>query len=162
MAAPASSSATNVTEAILEKKTSYLFEIYQPLLQYISFCYSERRAQNLEDHNHINTIAFTKHKQKASQQNIRQSWGFSLSDCAGMLERLMLAQAQECVFENSIAKGSTPGVCAKISIGRCSLELHEKEEIAEEIEWLKSGISALATAKKSTKGVAAQLFDESY
>lgn len=36
-------------------------------------------------------------------------------ECAGMLERLMLAQAQECVFENTIAKGSTPGVCAKIS-----------------------------------------------
>ena len=36
-------------------------------------------------------------------------------ESAGMLERLMLAQAQECVFENSIAKGSTPGVCAKIS-----------------------------------------------
>jgi hypothetical protein len=26
-----------------------------------------------------------------------------------MLERLMVAQAQECVFENTIAKGSTPG-----------------------------------------------------
>lgn len=36
-------------------------------------------------------------------------------ECAGMLERLMLAQAQECVFENTIAKGSTPVVCAKIS-----------------------------------------------
>lgn len=36
-------------------------------------------------------------------------------ECAGMLERLMLAQAQECVFETSIAKGSTPGVCSKIS-----------------------------------------------
>lgn len=36
-------------------------------------------------------------------------------ESAGMLERLMLAQAQECVFENTIAKGSTPGVCAKIS-----------------------------------------------
>lgn len=36
-------------------------------------------------------------------------------ECAGMLERLMLAQAQECVFENTIAKASTPGVCAKIS-----------------------------------------------
>ena len=36
-------------------------------------------------------------------------------ECAGMLEKLMLAQAQECVFENSIAKGSTPVVCAKIS-----------------------------------------------
>ncbi|XP_044476928.1 vacuolar-sorting protein BRO1-like isoform X1 [Mangifera indica] len=35
--------------------------------------------------------------------------------CARMLERLMLAQAQGCVFENMIAKGSTPGVCTKIS-----------------------------------------------
>ncbi|KAK7268639.1 hypothetical protein RIF29_21342 [Crotalaria pallida] len=36
-------------------------------------------------------------------------------ECAGMLEKLMLAQAQECVFENSIAKGSASGVCSKIS-----------------------------------------------
>ena len=36
-------------------------------------------------------------------------------ECAGMLERLMVAQAQECVFETSISKGSTPGVCSKIS-----------------------------------------------
>lgn len=42
-------------------------------------------------------------------------------ECAGMLERLMLAQAQECVFENTIAKGSTPGVCAKISRQVCLL-----------------------------------------
>lgn len=40
-------------------------------------------------------------------------------ECAGMLERLMLAQAQECVFENTIAKGSTHGVCAKISRQVC-------------------------------------------
>ncbi|KAJ0037824.1 hypothetical protein Pint_22192 [Pistacia integerrima] len=122
-------------------------------------------------------------------------------ECAGMLERLMLAQAQECVFENTIAKGSTPGVCAKISrqaglyyeealaalivaplkdhfdkgwishvqlkaalfyaeaCYRYSLELHEKEEIAEEIARLKSGISALTEAKKSSRGAAAQLLD---
>jgi len=36
-------------------------------------------------------------------------------ECVGMLERLMVAQAQECVFENTIAKGSTPGVSAKIA-----------------------------------------------
>lgn len=36
-------------------------------------------------------------------------------ECVGMLERLMLAQAQECVFENTLAKGSSPGVCSKIS-----------------------------------------------
>ncbi|XP_059655432.1 vacuolar-sorting protein BRO1 [Cornus florida] len=123
-------------------------------------------------------------------------------ECAGMLERLMLAQAQECVFENTIAKGSTPGLCAKIcrQVGlyyeealaalnvaplsqhfdkawithvqlkvavfyaeacyRYSLELHEKEEIAEEIARLKSGIGALSEAKKSSsKGAAQQLLD---
>ncbi|KAK1412046.1 hypothetical protein QVD17_33000 [Tagetes erecta] len=123
-------------------------------------------------------------------------------ECAGMLERLMLAQAQESVFENTIAKGSTPGVCSKISrqVGlyyeealaalnvapltqhfdktwlshvqlkaalfyaeacyRYSLELHEKEEIAEEIARLKSGIGALTDAKKSSpKGAAQQILD---
>ncbi|XP_030514893.1 vacuolar-sorting protein BRO1 [Rhodamnia argentea] len=122
-------------------------------------------------------------------------------ECAGMLERLMLAQAQECVFENTIAKGSTPGVCAKISrqVGlyyeealaalnvaplnqhfdrgwishvqlkaalfyaeacyRYGLELHEKEEVAEEIARLRSGVSTLTEAKKSTKGAPAQLLD---
>ncbi|KAJ6899187.1 vacuolar-sorting protein BRO1-like [Populus alba x Populus x berolinensis] len=122
-------------------------------------------------------------------------------ECVGMLERLMLAQAQECVFENTISKGSTPGVSAKISrqVGlyyeealaalnvaplkdhfdkgwtahvqlkaalfyaeACywySLELHEKEDIAEEIARLKSGASTLAEAKKSSKGAAAQLLD---
>ncbi|KAJ4974517.1 hypothetical protein NE237_007691 [Protea cynaroides] len=123
------------------------------------------------------------------------------AECAGMLERLMLAQAQECVFEKVIAEGKSPGLCAKISrqVGiyyeeafaalnvaplnqhfdrtwishvqlkvahfyaeacyRYSLELHEKEEIGEEIAWLKSGISALPDAKKLAKGVAAQLLE---
>ncbi|KAJ8770052.1 hypothetical protein K2173_010040 [Erythroxylum novogranatense] len=122
-------------------------------------------------------------------------------ECAGMLERLMLAQAQECVFENTIAKGSTPGVCAKISrqVGlyyeealaalnvaplkdhfdkgwishvqlkaalfyaeacyRYGLELHEKEEISEEIARLKTGVNALVEARKSTRGAAPQLLD---
>ncbi|KAL2558907.1 Endosomal targeting BRO1-like domain-containing protein [Forsythia ovata] len=123
-------------------------------------------------------------------------------ECAGMLERLILAQAQECVYENTIAKGSSPGVCAKISrqVGlyyeealgalnnaplnqhfdkawmahvqlkaalfyaeacyRYSLELHEKEEIAEEIARLKSGVNALSEARKSSpKGAAQQLLD---
>nr|GMD72492.1 ALG-2 interacting protein X-like [Ipomoea batatas] len=123
-------------------------------------------------------------------------------ECAGMLERLMLAQAQECVFENTIAKGSSPGVCSKISrqVGifyeealaalnvaplnqhfekswlahvqlkaalfyaeacyRYGLELHEKEEIAEEIARLKSGINALSEAKRTApRGAAQQLLD---
>lgn len=124
------------------------------------------------------------------------------AECAGMLERLMLSQAQECVFENTIAKGSSPGVCAKISrqVGifyeealaalnvvplsqhfekawvahvqlkaalfyaeacyRVGLELHEKEEIAEEIARLKSGISVLSEAKRTApRGTTQQLLD---
>ncbi|GFP84712.1 alg-2 interacting protein x [Phtheirospermum japonicum] len=123
-------------------------------------------------------------------------------ECVGMLERLMLAQAQECVYENTIAKGSSPGVCAKISrqVGifyeealaalsvaplnqhfekawiahvqlkaalfygeacyRYSLELHDKEEIAEEIARIKSGVTALSEAKKSSpRGAAPQLLE---
>ncbi|GAB2226641.1 hypothetical protein Drorol1_Dr00022456 [Drosera rotundifolia] len=122
-------------------------------------------------------------------------------ECVGMLERLMLAQAQECVFENTIAKGSTPGVCAKISkqVGiyyeetlvalnaaplnqhfekgwithvqlkaalfnaeacyRYSLELHDKEEIAEEIVRLRIGLNTINEARKSFKGAPAQLLD---
>ncbi|KAL5991944.1 hypothetical protein ACLOJK_012856 [Asimina triloba] len=122
-------------------------------------------------------------------------------ECAGMLEKLMLAQAQECFFEKVIADGKPPGLCAKVArqVGiyyeeahaalnlpplnlhfdrtwishvqlkaaqfyaeacyRFGLELHEKEEIAEEIARLKSGITALADAKKSLKGVAAPLLE---
>jgi programmed cell death 6-interacting protein len=42
---------------------------------------------------------------------------------------------------------------------RHSLELHEKEEIAEEIARLKIGLAALADTKKISKGVAAPLLD---
>jgi programmed cell death 6-interacting protein len=42
---------------------------------------------------------------------------------------------------------------------RYGLELHEKEEIAEEIARLRSGVSALTEVKKSSKGAAAQLLD---
>lgn len=123
------------------------------------------------------------------------------TDCAGMLEKLMLAQAQECFFEKVIADGKPPGLCAKVArqVGlyyeeahaalsvqplsqhfdrtwishvqlkaaqffaeacyRYGLELHEKEEIAEEIARLRGGIAALTDAKKSSKGVAAPLLD---
>lgn len=122
-------------------------------------------------------------------------------ECAGMLERLMLAQAQECFFEKVIVDAKPPGICSKVArqVGlfyeeayatlnaaplnqhfdrtwishiqlkaaqfyaeacyRCSLELHGKEEIAEEIARLKIGINALTDAKKSAKGVAAALLD---
>ncbi|KAL0912401.1 hypothetical protein M5K25_018369 [Dendrobium thyrsiflorum] len=122
-------------------------------------------------------------------------------ECAGMLERLMLAQAQECFFEKVIADAKPHGICSKVArqVGlfyeeayatlnaaplnqhfdrtwishiqlkaaqfyaeacyRCSLELHGKEEIAEEIARLKIGINALTDAKKSVKGIAAPLLD---
>ncbi|CAL4942589.1 unnamed protein product [Urochloa decumbens] len=122
-------------------------------------------------------------------------------ECAGMLEKLMLAQAQECYFEKVIAGGKPPALCSKVArqVGifyeeayaalsapplsqhfdkswvshvqlkaaqfyadacyRYSLDLHEKEEIAEEIARLKIGMSALADAKKAARGVASQLLD---
>lgn len=39
------------------------------------------------------------------------------------------------------------------------MELHEKEEIAEEIARLRSGASRLAEAKKSSRGAPAQLVE---
>ncbi|CAM0956645.1 unnamed protein product [Alopecurus aequalis] len=122
-------------------------------------------------------------------------------DCAGMLEKLMLAQAQECFFEKVIAGGKPPTLCSKVArqVGvyyeeayaalcapplsqhfdktwvshvqlkaaqfyadacyRCSLDLHQQEEIAQEIARLRIGMSALADAKKVAKGVAVQLLD---
>uniref|UniRef100_A0A0D9XL32 BRO1 domain-containing protein n=1 Tax=Leersia perrieri TaxID=77586 RepID=A0A0D9XL32_9ORYZ len=122
-------------------------------------------------------------------------------ECAAMLEKLMLAQAQECFFEKVIAGGKPPALCSKVArqVGifyeeayaalsaaplsqhfdktwvshvqlkaaqfyadacyRCSLDLHEKEEIAQEIARLKIGISALSDAKKVARGVAAPLLD---
>ncbi|KAL1203573.1 Vacuolar-sorting protein BRO1 [Cardamine amara subsp. amara] len=305
----ASSALSNLMLAIHEKKTNSL-DLYRPLRNYVTFTYSEREAQlidddletlkqlrsNLEratdpspparrdlfisyykalclvetrfpispDKDHVNAISFVwfdafKQKQKATQQNIHlekaavlfnlganysqiglghdrttvdgrrqashafiaaagafaylrdnestkasigQSTTVDVSvECVGMLERLMLAQAQECVFENTIAKGSTPGVSAKISrqVGiyyeealaaltspplkdhfdkgwishvqlkaalfyseacfRYGIELHEKEEIAEEIARLRSGGSRLAEAKKFSRGAPAQLLE---
>ncbi|XP_042373931.1 vacuolar-sorting protein BRO1-like [Zingiber officinale] len=122
-------------------------------------------------------------------------------ECAAMLEKLMLAQAQECFFEKVIADSKPPALCSKVArqVGlyyeetyatlnapllnqhldrtwishvqlkaaqyyaeacyRCSLDLHEKEEIAEEICRLKIGINALADAKKSIRGVPQPLLD---
>lgn len=122
-------------------------------------------------------------------------------DCAGMLEKLMLAQAQECFFEKVIAGGKPPSLSSKVArqVGifyeeayaalcapplsqhfdktwvshvqlkaaqfyadacyRSSLDLHEKEEIGQEIARIKIGMSALTDAKKAAKGVAAPLLD---
>ncbi|CAL9215084.1 unnamed protein product [Arabidopsis halleri] len=305
----ASSSLSNLMLAIHEKKTNSV-DLYRPLRNYVTFTYSEREAQLIDDDletlkqlrsdlervpdpspsarrdllisyykvlclvetrfpispdkDHVNAVSFLwydafKQKHKATQQNIHlekaavlfnlgatysqiglghdrttvdgrrqashafiaaagafaylkenestkatigQSATVDVSvECVGMLERLMLAQAQECVFENTIAKGSTPGVCAKIArqVGiyyeealaalitsplkdhfdkgwishvqlkaalfyseacfRYGKELHEKEEIAEEIARLRSGASRLAEAKKSSRGAPAQLIE---
>eukprot|EP00249_Psilotum_nudum_P017974 c26581_g1_i1 orf=67-2718(+) len=122
-------------------------------------------------------------------------------ECAGMLERLMLAQAQECFFEKVISDLKPPSLCAKVArqVGlyyeetnaalilsplnqhfdrtwvahvqlkaaqfhgeacyRVALELHEKENIAEEIARLKVASNVLSVAKKSGKGVVGPLLD---
>ncbi|KAJ0968940.1 hypothetical protein J5N97_021817 [Dioscorea zingiberensis] len=122
-------------------------------------------------------------------------------ECLEMLEKLMLAQAQECFFEKVITDGKPHALCSKVSsqvavyyeqalealsspplnqhfqptfichvnlkaalfsAEACywySLELHEKEDIAEEIARLNIGISALVKAKKDCRGVAAPLLD---
>eukprot|EP00850_Spirogloea_muscicola_P022347 SM000289S10413 [mRNA] locus=s289:127673:133488:- [translate_table: standard] len=36
-------------------------------------------------------------------------------ECAGMLERFMLAQAQECFFEKVLADGKPPALCSKVA-----------------------------------------------
>ncbi|XP_024535562.1 vacuolar-sorting protein BRO1 isoform X2 [Selaginella moellendorffii] len=122
-------------------------------------------------------------------------------ECAGMLERLMLAQAQECFFEKVVSDNRPSALCAKVArqVGlfydeahaalvlpplnqhfdrswvshvqlkaaqfqaeacyRVSLELHEKENIAEEIARLKAASSMLTEAKKSGRGVIGPLLD---
>lgn len=123
------------------------------------------------------------------------------AECAGMLERLMLAQAQECFFEKVISDKKPAALCSKVARQVClyyeethaalslpplsqhfdkawvahvnlkaaqfygeacyraALDLHEKENIAEEIARLKSAASTLANAKKVSKGVVAPFID---
>ncbi|XP_048549359.1 vacuolar-sorting protein BRO1-like, partial [Triticum urartu] len=125
-------------------------------------------------------------------------------ECTGMLEKLMLGQAQECLLEKFIAGGKPPELCSKVArqVGifyeeayralcapplsqhfdktwishiqmkaaqfhadacyRCSLDLHQAEEISEEIVRLQIGMNALADAKKTAKGVAAPLLHSVY
>ncbi|KAH7295126.1 hypothetical protein KP509_27G033300 [Ceratopteris richardii] len=122
-------------------------------------------------------------------------------ECAGMLEKLMLAQAQECFFEKVISDKKPPALCSKVAkqVGlyyeethaslslpplsqhfdkawvahvqlkaaqfmgeayyRASLDLHEKENIAEEIARLKVALSTLSNARKSSRGVVAPLVE---
>lgn len=123
-------------------------------------------------------------------------------ESAGMLERLMLAQAQECFFEKAVSDSKPSLLCGKLArqVGlyyeealaalvlpplsqhfdrawiahvqlkaaqfhgeacyRIALELHEKEDIAEEIARLSIASSSLAAAKKTAgRGVVAPLLD---
>lgn len=42
------------------------------------------------------------------------------AECAGMLDRLMLAQAQECFFEKVISDAKPPGLCSKVARQVCT------------------------------------------
>eukprot|EP00897_Mesotaenium_endlicherianum_P005252 jgi/Mesen1/4755/ME000242S03927 len=122
-------------------------------------------------------------------------------ECAGMLERLMLAQAQECFYEKVIADGKPSALVGKVArqvgmyyeeayaalilpplnqhfdrtwvahiqlkaaqfqaeaLYRTSVDLHENENIAEEIARLKAATTILADAKKNGRGVVGPLMD---
>lgn len=41
------------------------------------------------------------------------------TDCASMLENLMLAQAQECVFDTAVASEKSPAACSKVAMQVC-------------------------------------------
>ncbi|KAG6501821.1 hypothetical protein ZIOFF_041705 [Zingiber officinale] len=146
--------------------------------------------------------AFSFLKDRVAAKAVAAGGTIDLSvECTVMLEKLMLAQAQECFFQKVIGDAKPPGLCSKVArqVGiyyeeayaalnasllnqhfdrtwmshvqlkaaqfyseacyQYSLELHEKEEIAEEIARLKIGISALTDAKKSAKGVASPSLD---
>nr|PNR49661.1 hypothetical protein PHYPA_011557 [Physcomitrium patens] len=114
-------------------------------------------------------------------------------ECAGMLERLMLAQAQECFFEKVVADNKSL-LCSKVAkqVGtfyeeacaalllpplnqhmdrtwvahvqlkaaqfnaeayyRAALDLHDKDDIPEEIARLRVGSSIIAEGRKQAKG----------
>ncbi|KAJ1702105.1 hypothetical protein LUZ63_001884 [Rhynchospora breviuscula] len=123
------------------------------------------------------------------------------AECAGMLERLMLAQAQECMFDKVIADAKGAILCSKVAKQAASFyseaysaltvspldqhfdrawvshvqlkaayfyaeaatlyctDLHEKEDIGEEIARLKLAVSSLSDAKKSAKGAPSSLLE---
>jgi programmed cell death 6-interacting protein len=122
-------------------------------------------------------------------------------ESAGMLERLMLAQAQECFFEKVVNDGRPASLCSKVAkqVGifyeeaycalvlpplihhldrpfvvhvqlkaaqyhaeacyQAALDLHEKEEIGQEIARLMAASTILSEAKKSSRAGAGPLMD---
>ncbi|CAL0300324.1 unnamed protein product [Lupinus luteus] len=187
------------------EKASVLFNLGAVYSQ-IGLSYDRNTVDGRRQASHAFIAAAGSFAYLGENASLKASVGASVTvdlsvECAAMLEKLMLAQAQECVFENSIAKGSTPGVCSKISrqVGlyyeealsalnvapltqhfdkswlahvhlkaalfhaeacyRYGLELHEKEEIAEEIARLRIAINVLNEAKKNSKGAPAQILD---
>ncbi|GJP84309.1 hypothetical protein CLOP_g14369 [Closterium sp. NIES-67] len=122
-------------------------------------------------------------------------------ETAGMLERLMLGQAQECFYEKALGEGKPNQICARIAqqvalfyeeahaalllpplsahfdrqwvanvlfkarhfhaeaLYRAALDLHAKEEVAEEIARLTHAKALLAEARKGSKGVMQPLVD---
>ncbi|CAI5958608.1 unnamed protein product [Closterium sp. NIES-65] len=122
-------------------------------------------------------------------------------ETAGMLERLMLGQAQECFYEKALGEGKPNQICARIAqqvamfyeeahaalllpplsahfdrqwvanvlfkarhfhaeaLYRAALDLHAREEVAEEIARLTHAKALLAEARKGSKGVMQPLVD---
>ncbi|XP_078166742.1 vacuolar-sorting protein BRO1-like isoform X2 [Carex rostrata] len=123
------------------------------------------------------------------------------AECAGMLEILMLAQAQECMFDKVMADSKGVTLCSKVAkqagkfydeaysaltvppldqhfdrawvshvqlktayfyteaVSLYCIDLHQKEDIGQEIARLKLSISSLSDAKRSAKGAPSSLFE---
>ncbi|KAF9600782.1 hypothetical protein IFM89_012521, partial [Coptis chinensis] len=92
-------------------------------------------------------------------------------ECAGMLERLMLAQAQECFFEKVVSEGRMPGLCSKVArqvglfyeeafaaLSATPLNQHFDQDL--DISCTAKGGSLLCGSLLQGWGVAAQLVDD--
>ncbi|XP_059655431.1 uncharacterized protein LOC132302551 isoform X2 [Cornus florida] len=111
---PMFSDAKNPIKPICSIGDEILFQFRKSKIFYYDLkTETTRHVPNLSKLVSSSHCIFTSHVE--SLYPLKESTTVDVSvECAGMLERLMLAQAQECVFENTIAKGSTPGLCAKI------------------------------------------------
>ncbi|KAF2317836.1 hypothetical protein GH714_041151 [Hevea brasiliensis] len=169
MAAQSSAAATtNIMLAVYEKKTTSL-DLYRPLRNYICMVYSEREAQNLDDDlqtlkQYRSDLERQSDPSPTSRRDLLQNY-FKALCLVGLYYEEALAALNVAPLKDHFDKPWIAHVQLKAALFyaeacyRYGLELHEKEEVAEEIARLRSGISALAEAKKNSKGAAAQLLE---
>ncbi|CAN6273619.1 unnamed protein product [Urochloa humidicola] len=89
------------------------------------------------------------------------------SQASAMLERLMLAQAQECCFERALAGGKSPAVCSKVA--KQAALFYEEAYAALvapplqnhfERSWVSQvGVNSIVDAKRNARGAPGPLYD---